>query len=154
MQEYDRTGVLTEDDLDLPSEKQLHKGVAVIECIQKIPCNPCVDICPTDAISMENINAPPRVDFEACIGCGKCVAICPGLACFVIKLEDDHALVTLPYEMLPLPGESDTVAALNRRGEKIGEAIVHSVKKDDTPAITVEVAPELAMQVRAVEVEP
>lgn len=154
MQEYERTGVLTEDALDLPTKEQLRRGVAVIECVQEIPCNPCVDGCPVDAISMDDVNAPPHVDFEACIGCGKCVAICPGLACFVVTLEDDHALVTLPYEMFPLPGEGDRVAALNRRGKHVGEAVVRRVKTGDTPVITIEVAPELAMEVRAIEVEP
>ncbi|MGC9307542.1 MAG: hypothetical protein ACP5FL_02050, partial [Thermoplasmatota archaeon] len=75
-------------------------------------------------------------------------------ACFVVKLEDDHALVTLPYEMLPLPEEGDIVAALNRSGEKIGEAVAKKIKTGDTPVITIEVKPELAMQVRAIEVEP
>lgn len=154
MPEYERTGVLSEDDLDLPSKEQLRQGVAIVECVQEIPCNPCVDACPTDAISMEDINVPPRVDYEACIGCGKCVAICPGLACFVVKLEGDHALVTLPYEMLPLPEEGDHVAALNRQGEQVGDAIVREVREGDTPVITVEVSPEHAMQVRAIEVEP
>ena len=154
MPDYERTGVLTEDDLDTPTKEQLRRGVAIIECIQEIPCNPCVDVCPTQAVSMQDINAPPHVDYDACIGCAQCVAICPGLACFVVKLEDDHALVTLPYEMLPLPEEGDIVAALNRSGEKIGEAVVQKVKTGDTPIITIEVKPELAMQVRAIEVEP
>lgn len=154
MPEYERTGVLTEEDLDTPSKEQLRSGVAIIECVQEIPCNPCVDVCPTDAISMEDINAPPRIDYDACTGCGQCVTICPGLACFVVKLENDHALVTLPYEMLPLPQKGDRVAALDREGKKIGEAVVRRVKQGDTPVITIEVEPELAMQVRAIEVEP
>ncbi len=153
MPEYERSGVLGEDDLNLPSEEQLRNGVAVIECVQEIPCNPCVDACPTDAISMEDINAPPHVDYETCIGCGQCIAVCPGLACFVVKLEDEHALVTLPYEMLPLPEEGDHVAALNRRGERVGDAVVREVREGDTPIITIEVAPEHAMQARAIEVE-
>lgn len=153
MQEYERTGVLTEDDLDAPTEEQLRRGVAIIECVQEIPCNPCVDVCPVDAISMKDINAPPHIDYEACIGCGQCVFICPGLACFVVKLKNDHALVTLPYEMLPLPKEGDRVAALDRRGEKVGKAIVREIKKGDTPLITIEVKPELVMEVRAIEVD-
>ncbi len=154
MREYERTGVLSEDIFDLPTEEQLRKGVAIVECVQEIPCNPCVDACPTDAITMEDINAPPHVDYEACIGCGQCVAVCPGLACFVVKTENDHALITLPYEMLPLPEKGDHVAALNRHGEQVGTAVVRSVKNDDTPVITVQVAKEHAMQVRAIEVEP
>ena len=154
MPDYERIGVLTEDDLNIPTEEQLRRGVAIIECIQEIPCNPCVDVCPTKAVSMQDINAPPHVDFDACIGCAQCVAICPGLACFVVKLEDDNALVTLPYEMLPIPEEGDLVAALNRSGEKIGEAVIKKIKTGNTLVITIEVEPNLAMQVRAIEVEP
>ena len=93
MKEYERTGVLTAHDIHMPSENYLSKGVAIIECVQEIPCNPCVDICPFDAISMENINAPPIVDYEKCTGCAHCVAICPGLAIFVVK-----TVISSPFE--------------------------------------------------------
>ena len=52
MNEYEQTGVLNIKDLSLPSDKQLNKGVAITECIQKIPCNPCVDSCPFHAITI------------------------------------------------------------------------------------------------------
>ena len=38
----------------------------------------------------------------------ECVAVCPGLACFVVDLTwgDEHqALMKIPYEMLPIPSE-------------------------------------------------
>ena len=69
MREYEKTGILSIKDLQVPKEKELEKGVAILECVQEIPCNPCVESCPVHAISMKDINAPPVNDFEKCIGC-------------------------------------------------------------------------------------
>ncbi|MGC9554795.1 MAG: NADH-quinone oxidoreductase subunit I [Thermoplasmatota archaeon] len=155
MREYEKTGVLSVDHLRLPSEEHLARGVAVIECVQDIPCNPCVDACPVQAISMEDINAPPQMDYEACIGCGQCVAVCPGLAIFLVKVDDGRGWVTLPYEMLPVPGQGDQVTLVNREGEEVGRGTVTKVvKRRDTCVVTVEVPPALAMQVRAIRVKP
>ena len=63
MREFERTGILSVNDLQKPSKKHLEKGVAILECVQLIPCNPCVDSCPVHAISMKDINAPPVNDF-------------------------------------------------------------------------------------------
>ena len=114
MHDYEKTGILSLKDLKIPTKKQLEKGVAILECIQEIPCNPCVESCPVCAISMKDINAPPINDYEKCIGCTKCVGICPGLAIFVVKIKDSKALLTLQYEFLPAPKVGDKVEALNR----------------------------------------
>lgn len=154
MKEYEKTGVLTLKDLILPSKEQLKKGVAVIECIQEIPCNPCVDSCPVNAISMKDINALPIVDYDKCIACGNCVGICPGLAIFVIKIQDDKALIILPYELVPVPNVGDIVEALDRYGQKRDTAIVKKViKKAKTMVITIEVDNNLAMIVRNIRVK-
>ena len=42
------------------------------QCAQ---CGACVDICPVDALRMEE--GPPIVDDEWCIGCGLCATVCP-----------------------------------------------------------------------------
>lgn len=149
MKQYEKNGVLTLNDLILPSKKQLEKGVAFIECIQEIPCNPCVDSCPVKAISMKDINALPIVDYNKCIACGKCVSVCPGLAIFIIKIQNDKALITLPYELLPVPNIGDKVEALDREGKIRDKAIVKKViKKGKTMVITIEVDKNLAMIVR------
>ena len=154
MKQYEKNGVLTLNDLILPSKKQLKKGVAVIECIQEIPCNPCVDSCPVNAISMKDINALPIVDYDKCISCGKCVSICPGLAIFVIKMKDEKALITLPYELLPVPNIGDKVEALDREGKIRDKAIVKNViKKGKTMVITIETDENLAMIVRNIRVK-
>ena len=109
MKNYEKDGCLTSDDLILPSRKQLENGVALLECVQKIPCNPCVDVCPVDAISMKSIIDLPVIDFDTCIGCGSCISVCPGLAIFRVKVKDGTAWITLPYEFLPIPKAGDTV---------------------------------------------
>jgi Fe-S-cluster-containing hydrogenase component 2 len=153
MRQYEKTGVLCSKDLQIPSEEQLKKGVAILECVQEIPCNPCVASCPVHAISMKDINAPPLNDFEKCIGCTKCVGICPGLAIFVIKKVGKNALVTLPYEFVPVPKVGDTVQALDRTGSLRGTALVKKViKQGKTMVITIEIDSTLAMDIRNIRV--
>ncbi|MDH7506783.1 MAG: 4Fe-4S binding protein [Candidatus Thermoplasmatota archaeon] len=153
MPDYEKTGVLSLEDLKIPTEKQLEKGVAILECVQEIPCNPCVDACPVNAISMENINAPPVNDYEKCIGCAKCVGVCPGLAIFVVKIKNAKAFITMQYEFLPVPKVGDKVKALNRKGENVTEAVVRRVvKQDKTMVITVELDKDFAMDVRNIRV--
>lgn len=154
MQEYEKTGVLTVRDIETPSKNQLKKGVAILECIQEIPCNPCVDACPFNAISMKDINAPPKIDFDKCIGCSRCIEICPGLAIFVVKIRDDgRALITLPYEFLQIPKVGDRVKTLDRKGNNRDTAIVKKVvKREKTLVITVEVDEGSAMEVRNIQV--
>jgi Fe-S-cluster-containing hydrogenase component 2 len=154
MYEYERTGILSTKDLKLPSKKQLEKGVAILECVQEIPCDPCVDSCPVNAISMKDINTPPINDFDKCIGCTKCVGICPGLAIFVVKIKDGKALITLPYEFLPVPKVGDNVKALDRTGNMKGKALVKKVLKiGKTMVITIEVDEKLAMDIRNIRVD-
>ena len=153
MSNYESTGVLSIKDLDLPSKKQLEKGVAVIECIQDIPCNPCVDSCKFGAIQMKNINSPPIVDYDKCTACTQCVGICPGLAIFVIKIINKKALITLPYEFYPIPEINSKVDALDREGNIRSDAIVKKVrKKGKTSIITIEIKEELAMEIRNIKV--
>jgi Fe-S-cluster-containing hydrogenase component 2 len=153
MRQYEKTGILSAKELQIPSEKQLEKGVAILECVQEIPCNPCVESCPVHAISMKDINAPPVNDFEKCIGCTKCVGICPGLAIFVVKVKGKKAWVTLPYEFVPVPQVGDSVNALDRTGIIRGKAIVKkAVKQGKTMVITIETDSDLAMDIRNIKV--
>ena len=153
MRDYEKTGILSIKELQVPSKKQLEKGVAILECVQEIPCNPCVDSCPVHAISMKDINAPPVNNFEKCIGCTKCVGVCPGLAIFVVKITDDKAWITLPYEFIPVPQVGDTVQALDRNGLLRSNALVKKiVKHGKTLVITIEVQSSLAMDIRNIKV--
>ena len=153
MREYEKTGILSPKDLQLPTKKQLENGVAILECVQEIPCNPCVDSCPVHAISMKDVNAPPVNDFDRCIGCTKCVGVCPGLAIFVVKVKDQKAWVTLPYEFVPAPKKGDVVQALDRTGNVRGDAVLTRViKQGKTLVVTIEIESGLAMDIRNIRI--
>ena len=106
-----------------PSEDRIKKGpVAIIECVEDIPCNPCEKICPFGAI---NVGSPitnlPKLDEEKCKGCEKCVLICPGLAIFVLNynFNEKEASLTIPYEFLPVPEKGEKVKCLDRNGKYV-----------------------------------
>jgi Fe-S-cluster-containing hydrogenase component 2 len=105
----------------LPSRERLGQGpVVVVECVQQIPCNPCVEACPRKAITIEgDITNVPKVRFSACNGCTLCIARCPGLAIFVVNENYNarEASVALPYELLPRPEKGDIVDGVDRHGE-------------------------------------
>ncbi|MEA1963924.1 MAG: 4Fe-4S binding protein [Candidatus Aerophobetes bacterium] len=154
----EKTGVPTRKDLAgiFPPKERLEKGpVAVIECFQRIPCDPCYTACRRGAIEeFEDINDLPRIDFERCNGCSVCVSKCPGLAIFIVDetYSEKEALIKLPFEFLPLPQKGEEVDALNRQGEVVGEAKVVKVQngryEDKTPVISILVPKKLSMEVR------
>lgn len=149
MEDYEISGVISRDMIKMPSEKHLKRGVAIIECVQEIPCNPCVDVCPFGAISMEDLNALPKIDYDKCVGCGRCVSVCPGLAIFLVKIEGENGFVTLPYEMLPIPKVGEVVKVLDREGKVVGKGEIVKVRVENkTGIITVKVDRNLIMEVR------
>ncbi len=153
MKNYEETGIVDISNLKIPTDEQLHKGVAITECLQPIPCNPCKEVCPTNAIKMDNINDPPDIDYDRCIGCALCVEVCPGLAMFVVRIRENKAMISLPYEMLPIPERGQAVKALDREGKIVGDAVVKAIKRGRTNVVTVEVDKNLAMIVRNIKVE-
>ncbi len=162
-EKYLERGYITLEELkekiELPSEERLQgkHPVAVPECPQRIPCTPCKEICPVNAIKMDNPNDIPIVNYDKCIGCTLCVQICPGLAFFMIHYKGDKARVTMPHELLPIPNRGDEVILLNRVGEEVGKGkVVLVIPRErsvgDTAVITVEMPKDLAWEVRAVKV--
>ena len=55
-----------------PSEERFAKGpIAIAECVQEIPCNPCEAACPFHAIKIGTpITNTPRIEEDTCTGCG------------------------------------------------------------------------------------
>lgn len=143
-----------------PSEERFAKGaVAIAECFQKIPCNPCTKACVKKAIKVEpDINSTPVVDFDTCNGCGACVLKCPGLAIFIVDktYSETEALVKIPFEFLPVPKEGQLVMGLNRCGEELGwfkvQKVLFGGKQNKTYVLSLIVPKELAMEVRNIKV--
>ncbi|MTI81099.1 MAG: 4Fe-4S ferredoxin [Firmicutes bacterium] len=153
-----QTGVPKLEDLAgvMPSEERLAQGpVAMAECFQNIPCDPCYHSCRRQAIQpFADINDRPQINHDNCNGCGICLSRCPGMAIFIIDqtYSENESLVKMPYEYLPLPLEKDSVVAVNRAGEAVGEAKVVKVQSNEklegTSIVWLAVPNELTMEVR------
>lgn len=136
-------------------EKALGGPVAVVDCSEEIPCNPCEEACRRGAIKIgEDICAPPSYDPGACDGCGRCVAVCPGMAITLIDRSrgEGSAGVTVPYEMKGALEKGEELWAVDQKGKTIGAAKIEKValtaKEDKSLLVTVEVPEEWALKVR------
>lgn len=104
------------------------------------------------------MNARPKVDFDACNGCGACILRCPGLAIFVVDMtySATEALVKLPFEFFPVPQAGQLALGLDRSGKELGYfpvvRVVSGGKKNKTCAISLAVPKNLAMEVRNIKV--
>lgn len=160
---YLYTGVPTDQELSAfpgkPSEERMRKGrVAVVECLQEIPCNPCESSCKFGAIQIgENITALPCLNEEACTGCGLCVAQCPGLAIFIVNkaYTETEATVDFPFEYLPLPEKGDQVDAVNRAGQVVCRGrvvnVVNIPANAGTSVVSLAIPKEFADEVRSMK---
>jgi len=77
----------------------------VLHCRQEIPCDPCTSICPLNLIQLtsDDIRSLPVYhphDDKKCIGCERCVAVCPGLAITLVdtRHDPDFPIVSVPLE--------------------------------------------------------
>lgn len=157
-----KTSTLTTEDFKklpgYPSRERMLRGmVAVIECEQEIPCNPCEVVCPQKGITIGSpITNLPILNGDVCIGCGLCVAGCPGQAIFMVNLaySKDTALIGFPYEYLPLPQIGQKVKAVNRNGEILGDGIVRKILSnkgtDRTNVVYIEVDMKIGEEVRSI----
>jgi len=107
----------------------------ILHCVQKIPCDPCVSLCPLGLIYIDsaNIRDVPSflVEKRACVGCAKCVIGCPGLAITLVDYRKDSSrpTVTVPYEMSEekiLPGIK--INAVDTQGDIVGEYIILEIE--------------------------
>lgn len=157
------TGIITSEELKpvLPAQNRLEKGpVAIIECLQDIPCDPCVSACPVKAIQMQSgITDRPQLDFETCTGCGACVPKCPGLAIFIVNMKHNvpgKALLSMSYELLPVPAKDQEVDALDRAGKFVCKAkvarVINPPAYDRTAVVTIEVPADRINDIRAIKV--
>lgn len=104
----------------------------VIHCFQEIPCNPCMTVCPKGLITTSGhpIQGLPKYAAD-CIGCRKCIAICPGLAITLVdyRKSDELPTVTIPWELGEWVLQKDqTVSVTEWEGKPIGFGTVLSLR--------------------------
>ena len=85
----------------LPKDKDIYP---VIRCAQEIPCNPCTEACVLQSIKIKDETMMGRPQFDGnCLGCTRCVSLCPGLAITLVDKRYDKtkktARVVVPWEM-------------------------------------------------------
>lgn len=150
------------ESVERPSQTQSHGVQPVFHCAQAIPCNPCASVCPKQLIDVpeDDIRAVPtfRGDAEACLGCERCVRVCPGLAITLVDRREDaeRPIVTLAYEFDVAPlEEGASVKLLDAVGADLGEGEITRLRRpgrggDGTAIVKVRVRAELAERVAGV----
>jgi sarcosine oxidase subunit alpha len=112
---------------------EMEEGIIpIFHCSQEIPCNPCTSVCPQGNIYIDpdDIRKVPEYIAEqtgkACIGCNKCVTICPGLAITLVDYRKlGEPIVTIPFEFgRGAVSEGDVVTVLDTEGNVLGNVPV------------------------------
>lgn len=149
-------GAIKDYQDELPEE-----GVfPVIHCLQEIPCNPCTTVCPTNSIHTEDgsLMALPLYD-GSCIGCAKCVLICPGLAITLVDYHKDpeNPTITMPYEVFNIPRKvGDALELVDIDGNDLGSFAAVSVvemKDRQTQLVRVQVPRAIAKKVASFRIQ-
>jgi NADPH-dependent 2,4-dienoyl-CoA reductase/sulfur reductase-like enzyme/Pyruvate/2-oxoacid:ferredoxin oxidoreductase delta subunit len=115
-----------------PKDKEVYP---VIRCAQEIPCNPCTEVCVLQSIKIKEDTIMGRPQFEGnCLGCTRCVSICPGLAITLVDKRYDKtkktARVVIPWEMPKgTINIDDEIKTTDMQGNVIGKGKVISLKK-------------------------
>ena len=139
----------------------------VFHCSQEIPCNPCTSVCPQGLIHIDasDIRRVPRYLGDelaaACLGCERCVRICPGLAITLVDWRTDAAFptVTIPFEFATdALREGDAVTVLDTAGELLGGAEIVRLRRagrgaDGTALVKVRAPAEVAERIAGVRVQ-
>ena len=142
-------------------ENDLDEGVLpIIHCLQEIPCNPCTTVCPTNSILIKenSIMGQPQYD-GSCIGCGKCLYICPGLAISLVdyRKDNDFPTVSLPYEVFNIKiNVGDEIEVVDIDAKDLGKYKVTGVvgnKQNKTQQIKIQMPKELAKQAISFKVQ-
>ena len=155
-------------DSETPNRKDGSEGAVfpVFHCSQEIPCNPCSSVCPQGLIRIDADDirhTPEYVAHEigkACIGCMKCVAICPGLAITLLDGRADPAFptVTIPYEFGDQAlNVGDGVIAMDVSGQILSEVPVLEVRaipqNDRTVLVKVKASADIASRIAGLRVQ-
>ena len=148
----------------IPEEEQ--DVFPVFHCHQEIPCNPCTSVCSQGMIYIDQDDirdVPQYIAKELgkrCIGCEKCVTICPGLAITLVDYRKNAEMptVTIPYEFSrETIHQGDHVTVLDVEGEPLGNVEVTRVRaakaNDRTILIHVAAPREIAKRIAGILVQ-
>ena len=138
----------------------------VFHCTQEIPCNPCTSVCSQGAIYIDPNDIRQVPEYIAaklgktCLGCEKCVTICPGLAITLVDYRKDggQATVTIPFEFARTAiHQGDVVTVLDTSGNVLGKVPVTGVRaaraNDRTLLVKVKAPAEYARQIAGIRVQ-
>ncbi len=140
--------------------------IPVFHCTQEIPCNPCTSVCPQGLINIDQADIREIPEYiaasigKACIGCMKCITICPGLAITLLDARKDETMptVTIPFEFGPQKVQAgETVVAMDVSGGILGEVPVLEVRavpsNDRTVLIQVQASRDIAERIAGLRVQ-
>ncbi|MFW9969101.1 MAG: FAD-dependent oxidoreductase [Candidatus Odinarchaeota archaeon] len=132
----------------------------VFYCNQEIPCNPCTTVC--DQQQIETVDdlitqLPYFKGDKECIGCGKCIAVCPGLAVVLLDYRKDkeYPFVTFPFELTEKKLEKGQKIIVVSNERELGEFEIHRARTlkefPKTQLITVKLPSEVAKKAVAIK---
>ncbi|MBU2572466.1 MAG: (2Fe-2S)-binding protein, partial [Elusimicrobia bacterium] len=141
-----------------PAPRDHDKAVyPVLHCHQEIPCNPCVTVCPKKSIKLDGDSIMNNPSFAGdCIGCFKCILICPGLAVTMVDYRKDKTAptVAVPFEIeRGLVKKGDAVRITDWEGASLGTTVVGDVKDfkaENTLIVIVKATPATADKIASV----
>jgi Fe-S-cluster-containing hydrogenase component 2/bacterioferritin-associated ferredoxin len=133
----------------------------VIHCFQEIPCNPCMTSCPRNLIVSAGHPILGLPEYTGgCIGCEKCVAVCPGLAITLVDRRKSvgRPVVTVPFELdASLLRVGDSMELADWEGAPLGEGVLREVRQVPggrrTTLLRIEVPAEAAVRVAGVRIQ-
>ncbi|MGC9070521.1 MAG: FAD-dependent oxidoreductase [Elusimicrobiales bacterium] len=152
---YDKLEILKSRPGKYEKRRRKSEGLIypVIHCYEEIPCNPCVTVCPKKSIKLSGatIMSTPYFDGE-CIGCFRCLVICPGLAITIVdkRRDRDNPIVWLPVEFDRNFEKGMKILATDEDGDIKGEFEIEDVrnfKADKTLAVAIRVPSDIADEI-------
>ncbi|MBN20988.1 MAG: hypothetical protein CL678_06830 [Bdellovibrionaceae bacterium] len=161
---YDKKWVKTQDLSSIkefegvPQKKGNSRLLPVIECIEKISCRICEDVCPEDAILIQRIpgrkNKPLSFLKEnQCVSCAKCLDVCPSNSISLMKMDQPNGTLGFSFRGKEKIKINDRVQLGNRRGQNLATGRVTHIENEGFkyPVVHIEVPEHLLWEARGMK---